>query len=369
MSLLLGATAVWLPVHWNGTATQEALSLGATLVVTLFLEIAGRRTAWIAPEKLGIALVPFFVAVDHLIAPLVRPASALKHPLDGRSPKDREREVTEEDIRLLVDTGQGLEESEKEMIHSIFELSETLAREIMVPRVDVVGVEVRTPLDQVLDLCLEKGLSRLPVFEGTVDNVVGIVMSKDLLLRLREGRMATPLSEIARPPYFVPGSKRVDELLRDMQHKKVAMAIVVDEYGGTDGIITMEDLIEEIVGEISDEYDKEERKIEPREDGTVSVDAGMVIEDVNALLDTDLPTDEYETIGGYVYGLLGHIPRDGESSEVDGVRIRVEQVQRQRIKRVHVARLDGTRFNVHLPHAERGAATSGLASAPPPTRS
>ena len=173
---------------------------------------------------------------------------------------------------MLVETGHDLEESEKEMLTSIFGLSETLAREIMVPRVDMVAVDVTTSLERVLELCAERGLSRLPVYRGSIDEVVGVVLTKDLLGVVRENRLDTPLHELLRPAHFVPGSKKVDELMREMQREKFAMAIVVDEYGGTDGLITMEDLVEEIVGEITDEYDQEAPHLEVLEDGAVLVE-------------------------------------------------------------------------------------------------
>jgi CBS domain containing-hemolysin-like protein len=333
-----------------------------TVLSTLFLEMAARRLAWVAPERLGLALVPFYVIVQALTRPFLRPLIALAggvaRVLGGRGSIESDSGVTEDDIRLMVEAGRDLEESEKEMIHSIFELSETIAREIMVPRVDMVVVEKGMSLTEVLDRCLEKGLSRLPVYEETIDNVVGIVTAKDLLFQLREGRMETRLEEIIRPAFFVPASKRVDELLRDMQREKVAMAIVVDEYGGTDGLLTMEDLIEEIVGEIADEYDKEEPAIELLKDGSVLVDAKLIIEDVNQALDIDLPADEYETVGGYVYGLLGHVPKEGEKAEVDGLVVHVQQVERQRITRLRIGHADGRPF---APRGAEGAlpATAG----------
>jgi CBS domain containing-hemolysin-like protein len=233
-----------------------------------------------------------------------------------------------------------LAEEEKEMIHSVIELSDTIAREIMIPRLDIVAVEVNTPLTKVLDAAITHGLSRLPVFEETVDKVIGIVHTKDLLSLLREKKMDTPLKDNIRHAYFTPGSKKIDEMLREMQREKVAMAIVVDEYGGTDGLVTIEDIIEEIVGDITDEYDKEINSIELMDDGSYMVDAKTNIEDVNAELHIDLPTDEFETLAGYVYGLTGHIPHNGETIKADNITITVEKVIRQRISRVKILKED-----------------------------
>jgi len=349
MSVLLGAITVWVAAdHMPNNRSGQFCALALVIGGTLFFEMAARRLAWRSPEALAVTLVGFYSFIHLLASPFVGAFSGLAggvtHVVGPRIGSDAD--VTGEDIRLMVDAGRDLEEREKEMIHSIFELGETLAREIMVPRVDVVAVELRTPLDRVLDKCLEHGLSRLPVFDQTVDNVVGLVFSKDLLRFMKEGRMEVPLPDMMRVAYFVPGSKKVDELLREMQREKVSMAIVVDEYGGTDGLITMEDLIEEIVGEITDEYDKDVPTVEVIEDGSVSVAAKTIIEDVNEMLGIDIPPDEYETIGGYVYGLLGHVPAEGETTTVDGLVLTVESVQRQRINKVRVRRENGEPFEM-----------------------
>jgi CBS domain containing-hemolysin-like protein len=349
MSVLLGAITVWISREFVGHISPQVAIVAVAILFVLFFEIMARRLAWLNPERLGSNMVWFYVLVHRAALPFVTVLSALTSfvtRLAGSVPPS-ERHVTEDDIRLLVEAGQDLEEREKEMIHSIFELSDTLAREVMVPRVDMVAVEVATSLARVLEISLEHGLSRLPVYEGTVDNVIGVLSTKDLLALMKDGKMDnTTLRELLRPAYFVPASKKVDELLREMQRDKVAMAIVVDEYGGTDGLITMEDLIEEIVGEITDEYDKDTQAIELLKDGSVTIDAKTIIEDVNAALELDLPVDDYETIGGYVYGLLGHVPREGENTEVDGVVINVEQVQRQRITKVRLSHKDGTAFEL-----------------------
>jgi putative hemolysin len=351
LSVVLGGFAVWVAKErFPLQVLAQGLTLAATVVGTLLVETVARRLALASPERLGASLVPFYLIVDRLASPVVEVFSSLSAAiarLAGGGPaasRPGEPEVASEDIHMLVEARQDLEENEKEMIHSIFGLSDTLAREVMVPRVDIVGVDVSTSLERVLDLCVEHGISRLPVYEGTVDNVVGVVSSRDLLGLVKESRMDVRLGDIVRPAYFVPGSKKVDELLRDMQREKVSMAIVVDEYGGTDGLITMEDLVEEIVGEITDEYDRDVPVAELLENGAVSLDAKMIIEDANALLDIALPADEYETVGGYVYGLLGHVPHEGETTESCGLTISVEEVRRQRITKIRVAREEGEPF-------------------------
>ncbi|HEY3999203.1 MAG TPA: hemolysin family protein [Candidatus Xenobia bacterium] len=244
---------------------------------------------------------------------------------------------TEQDIRLMVEEGRDIEDTEKEMIHSILGLSETIAREIMVPRVDMVCVEANTPIARVLDLAVSSGHSRIPVYEGTIDSILGIAYTRDMFTMLHDRkRMDRLVRDCVRPAFIVHGTKKVDDLLREMQKEKATIAIVVDEYGGTDGLLTMEDVIEEIVGEITDEYDKEIPAVEKMDDGSIIVDAKMIIEDVNEVLDADLPSNDYETIGGYVYGLMGHVPVQGEQASTDGLVITVEKVNRQRIMKIRL---------------------------------
>ena len=252
--------------------------------------------------------------------------------------------ITQDDIRLLVEEGkeQGVfEEKEKEMIHSIIEFGDTIAREIMVPRISMVSMAVDESLDNVVNSVLETGYSRIPIYEETIDNIVGIVYTKDMLKLLKEDKTGITIRTLMRPAYFTPEIKKVDDLLREMQQKRISMAIVVDEYGGTDGLVTIEDIIEEIVGEIEDEYDKTNPVIEEIGQGTFIVDARMNIEDVNSRLDISLPIDECETIGGFVYGLLGRIPSQGEKVKVDSISIVVEKIHRRMIKKVKIDKFCG----------------------------
>jgi CBS domain containing-hemolysin-like protein len=315
------------------------------LLAPLIMELCVAKIVEIRTEHYMLSLV----RVIFLIAgPMYGPVHVLELAVDaiarkvlgkeGVGASASEEEIIEE-IKMMVKAGEeqgALEEEETEMIHSIFELGDTLAREVMVPRVDVVGVEADTPLADVVALSTSKGYSRLPVYEGSLDNIIGVVYSKDLLALLKDKALDRPLREVIRPAFFVPGSKKLDELLRQMQEKKVSMAVVVDEYGGTDGIVTMEDLLEEIVGEIRDEHDKERPPVETLDDGSIILDARMNIEDVNALLDTDLPVGDFETLGGLFYGTLGRVPTEGESIIVDDLSLQAETVFRQRITRIRV---------------------------------
>jgi len=250
--------------------------------------------------------------------------------------------ITQDDVRLLVEEGkeQGVfEEKEKEMIHSIIDFGDTIAREIMVPRISMGCVPVDAPVDSVVNLVLETGYSRIPVYEETIDNIIGIVYAKDMLKLLKRNNSHINIRSIMRSVYFTPEIKKVDELFREMQQKRISMAIVVDEYGGTDGLVTIEDIIEEIVGEIEDEYDQKNPVIEKIGDGIFIVDARMNIEDVNSRLDINLPIDECETIGGFVYGLFGKIPSQGEEVKVDSISIVVDKIHRRMIKKLKIDKL------------------------------
>ncbi len=248
--------------------------------------------------------------------------------------------ITQEELRMLVEATEAngaLEAGEREMISSIFELRETIVREIMVPRVDIRAVPTHATLMEIVDLLLREGHSRYPVYRETIDQVVGVVYVKDLFRYIREGRTDVTAEQIMRPAYFVPETKKVDELFREMRQNHIHLAIVVDEYGGTAGLVTIEDLLEEIVGEIRDEYDVEEvPPIVRIDDRTALVDARMLLEDVNEALGLALPTDEVDTIGGLVYSQLGHVPAQGEEVTVNGVVIRVEELAGHRIARVRI---------------------------------
>lgn len=249
--------------------------------------------------------------------------------------------VTEEEIRTLVDAGEEegvIEEEEKEMIYSIFELGETMAREVMVPRIDIVAVDVQTPPEEVVRVIAKTGHSRIPVYEGTVDGIVGLVYAKDLLLHLQGDGPRPSLREMLRPAYFVPETKKVDDLLREMQQRRIHMAIVVDEYGGTAGLVTVEDILEEIVGEIQDEYDAEEPTFEQVGEGEYILDTRMNLDDVNDLLGADLPTETADTLGGLIYDTLGRVPVPGDHLRIGEWQVEVMTVSGRRIRKVRMAR-------------------------------
>ncbi|MFN7017163.1 MAG: hemolysin family protein, partial [Fimbriimonadales bacterium] len=251
--------------------------------------------------------------------------------------------VSEEELRVLVEAGeeQGvIEEQEKEMIQSIFEFTDTIAREVMTPRVDIKAVPAHATGQEIIKLVRETGHTRIPVYEGSLDNILGVVHAKDLL-RFCETGGKFSLHEVMRPAFFVPESKRVVDLLQEMRRQRVHMAILQDEYGGTSGLVTLEDLVEEIVGEIQDEYDVEpEPEVETLPDGSLLIDAKLHLDDASELLSVALESEEFDTLGGYVFGQLGHQPTEGETVRVDGWELRVHAIEGHRIRTVHAVRVE-----------------------------
>ncbi len=248
--------------------------------------------------------------------------------------------VSDEDLRQLVDIDddEESEEEEQELIHSVFEFSDTIVREVMVPRPDMVVLQSDATLEEALETITTAGYSRIPIFEGDIDNIVGVLYAKDLLKRSTEDG-STKAASLGRAPMFVPEQKKLAELLREMQEQRVHMAIVIDEYGGTAGLVTIEDLVEEIVGEIVDEYDKEDPLVEPLANGALRVDAKLAIDEVNELLGVELPDDDWDTVGGLVYELTGRVPVPGETVRFASIEFQTERVTGRRIQKVVIRRV------------------------------
>jgi CBS domain containing-hemolysin-like protein len=234
-----------------------------------------------------------------------------------------------------------IEPEEREFIHSIIEFGDTVVREVMVPRPDMVTVEADETVRRALASALAAGYSRLPVVEGNLDDVVGVAYVKDLVRAEQEGRGDQPVRDHARPASFVPESKRLATLLPEMQERQSHLSIVVDEYGGTAGLVSLEDVLEELVGEIVDEFDVEEPPVEHLADGSVVVTGLMTVDEVDDLLGTELPQGAWDTIGGLLLDQAGHVPRQGEAVEVDGVVLVAQRVRGRRIDRVRIARRPG----------------------------
>jgi CBS domain containing-hemolysin-like protein len=271
--------------------------------------------------------------------------------------------VTEEELKLLVSVGEEegvIEEEEREMIHGIFEMGDMRVRELMVPRTDLVAIEVGQPVERAVELVTKHGHTRIPAYEANLDHIIGVLYAKDLLRAVVRGEPKT-LREIARKPYFTPESNKVQDVLRDLRKNRVHMAIVVDEYGGTAGAVTIEDILEEIVGPIQDEYDVgEEDEIQFISPNEVVLDGRVSVDDVNELLKLNVAADSYDTIGGYVLDQLGATPRVGATLKLGDAELRVEGVQGTRIKKVRIK----SQTPFEIPEAAQAAPT--LSSSPQP---
>lgn len=309
-------------------------------VILAMLQAMGR--SWVQMRSLGIALalvIPVQIT-SVLLSPftlLVRQVGRQVGSHEGYGAVDSAL-LSEDGLRRLISAAEEeepIEESEKQMIASILEMDETVAREVMVPRIDMVALSVETSLSDALEVILEAGHSRIPVYEENIDQIVGFLYAKDALKVLANNQTDVPIRTLLRPPYLVPMSKKVNRLLREMQRDRVHIAMVVDEYGGIAGLVTIEDILEEIVGEIQDEYDPEEETyVQMLETNLYVLNARLDLYTLAKLLDTELPEDDADTLGGLIYSELGHVPVEGESVEVAGWRFTVMSLEGRRIEEV-----------------------------------
>jgi putative hemolysin len=254
-----------------------------------------------------------------------------------------ESRISEEEFKLILEEGTKtgvIDKTEHELIESIFEFTDTTAKEVMIPRPDVVALNVNTPREKIVRIVLEEGYSRMPVYKDTIDNIVGVVYTKDLL-GLLEYRDLIILEDIIRPAFFIPETKRISQLMRELQQKKLHMAVVMDEFGGTEGIVTMEDILEEIVGEIHDEYDEELKDVESSADGAFLVNARISVRDFNERFRTFIPeADEYETLSGFLNKLAGRIPETNEELKSESLSFTIVKKSQRRIRQVKVRKLE-----------------------------
>ena len=310
------------------------LALGAILV--LGIEIIIEERVKKNPEELNSRLDGYSRMITFFFYPFIFLTLGTQKPSYRQEPGVNG--LTDEELRSLVgsDDEEGiLEQEERKMISSIFRLGNTLVREIMIPRIDINGLEVEVSLEEAVDSLLNTGHSRMPVYEESIDNIIGLLYAKDLLPIWREGGQITSLRDLLRPAYFVPEAKKVDELLAEMQARRIHMAIVVDEYGGVAGLVTLEDIVEEIVGEIQDEYDQaEESPFQEIESGKYIFQGRVDLDDFNEIMGSYLPPEEADTIGGFIYNRVGRVPSNGESLHIDNLVLTVEQVSGRRIRKV-----------------------------------
>jgi CBS domain containing-hemolysin-like protein len=333
------AMGFWLDLEAWSVSVWQGVGLGVLEIVLLLLvQFVGRSFALARPEHIALMFVRPVEVLSWILAPVLLPLAALDHGLrrllgvqHGLTPAD-----AEDRLRHLVEGNADLEEDEREMIASVIELGEQPVREVMVPRIDITALPANCTVRDVLDQIIATGHSRIPIYEQHIDNIVGVLYAKDLLRHLRDGSQDAPARPLAREASYVPETKKVDELLHEMQQKRVHVAIVVDEYGGTAGLITIEDLIEEIVGEIQDEYDVEEAMIEEISPTEAVFDARVSIRDVNDTLDLDIEDDDFDTLGGLLYHELGKVPNVGDEVRVDGAVVTVLTTTGRRVRKVRV---------------------------------
>jgi magnesium and cobalt transporter len=255
--------------------------------------------------------------------------------------RGQSRALTEKELQEAINSSEEegiLNESEGDMLQSIFDFGDTIVREVMVPRTDMVCCPADESLSNFLELIIQSGHSRVPLYEGSTDKIVGVVYAKDLLRNWGANDETLTLVEVMRTPYFIPETKRIDALLMDFRTRRVHMAIAVDEYGGTSGLITIEDLLEEIVGDIQDEYDLEVPWLQPQDDGTLLVDARANVEELEEYYDIEIPREKFDTVGGYLFHLLGNVPKAGERITDNGLVLMVEDSDERKIGKVRVWR-------------------------------
>jgi putative hemolysin len=324
-----------------GPGEWVALGLGLALVLLVPCEVLPRALGAAGAEatvrRWEPLLRPWLRLSRPFAAALTAAAGGVRQLVSGGI---RVARLTTEEVRTAVETADDeLEREERDMVHSIFSFGETTVREVMVPRPDIVAVDEDVSFEELVETAREAEHSRLPVYRGTLDNVVGIVTVKDLLARRYHLDGRTGLDGLLREPFYVPESKKIDDLLRDFQARGAHMAIVVDEYGGTAGLVTIEDVLEEIVGEIQDEHDLEEPLWAEEPDGSLLVDARLDLHDFGEIVGTRLEGEGFETVGGLVYSLLGRVPEVGEEVATGGLSFRVVALEGRRIQKLHVTRL------------------------------
>jgi putative hemolysin len=323
------------------------IQIGGLLLVALLMlvcEFAVEANALRRAEEWTLKLYTFGTFLVFVFTPLVFIPMLLLRSDDGAhtiSPQ-----VTEDELKNWVEAEEeagSLEREERQMIYSIFQFGDTLVREIMVPRVDILALDAETPLPKVVQALIRSGHSRVPIYEDTIDNIIGLLYAKDLLRLMNGDQQDFSLRDFSRPAHFVPETKKADELLAEMQSKRVHLAIVVDEYGGVAGLVTLEDIVEEIIGEIQDEYDPaEELPYQATGPDEYMFQGWISLDDFNQVMDSHLPKIEADTLAGFLYEQLGRVPQGGETIRVDGLLLTIEQVSGRRIRRVRASRVIDT---------------------------
>ncbi|MFH1826090.1 MAG: hemolysin family protein [bacterium] len=324
---------------WGNIGAAVGVSTGVmTFLVLTFGEIIPKTVAIRRAEQFSLFAAPLIYFLSVILKPVAYFLGFISRPfihiLGGVSP-EKGPFMTEEDIRLILAAGEKegvIEEDERQMITSIFEFGETIVREVMTPRPDISAAPITSSVEDIVKVIVESGHSRIPLYEGSLDNIIGVVYAKDIL----KSGLGAEIKEILRPATFIPETKQVSDLMHEMQAARTHVAVIVDEYGVCSGLVSLEDLVEEIVGEIHDEFERDEKMIEKVEKDVYLVDGRLSINDLNDRLKINLPDKEYDTIAGFVFGMLGKVPAVGNTVRVDDLKISVERLHRRRITRVKI---------------------------------
>ena len=328
-------------------AAVAVTAVGMSFVVVLVAKLVPKGLASRNPDRLALLVAYPMRFVTQLLSLPARGIAAVAELMTGsrdRRPMSCTAVVTEEDIKAMINLGEeegALEEEEKELLHKVFEFGDTVASEAMHPRTEVVSVPATAAVQDLLALVSEFGYSRYPVIEKTVDTVTGIIYVKDILIAMASGkaRPEDPIQPFVRPAYFIPENKRVSELLSEMQREKLQIAIVIDEFGGTAGLVTLEDLVEEIVGSIHDELDAGDKEVQVVDEKNVVVSGQSEIDEVNELLGTGLQSKDFNTIGGFLFGLFGRMPRVGEQLRYRDLKFEVLELDGRKIDKIKITKL------------------------------
>lgn len=346
---LIKETGIPVPDFWLKTISMVLITLILSYFTLVLGELVPKRLAMKKAESISMFAVGPLTFLSAIASPFVKLLTFSTNffvRLFGVDPHADDEEVTEEEIRMMVDVGEEkgtIHETEKRMINNIFEFNNKTVTSIMTHRTDIIALPVGAKLDEVISLINTEKYSRIPVYEENIDNIIGTLHSKDLIEYIPDNCIneTFDLKSIIRQPYFVPASKRTDELFKELQRNKTHMAIIIDEYGGTAGIVTLEDLIEEIVGNIFDEDDEEEKDFDKIDENTFIINGSASLDAVNDYLEVMLPIEEYETLSGFVIGRLGRIPgkKDHPTVEFNGLLFKVEEVEEKRVSKVKVYRI------------------------------
>ncbi len=339
----IGASALLtsLAIDYYGSSGVGIATGVMTLLILIFGEITPKSLAAQNSEKVSLRLSKFIYIIIIVLSPIILVLTHITNflvKLMGGDVNKNQPFITQEELKAIVNVSHKegvLEGEEKEMIYNVFDFSDSQAKDVMIPRTDMVAIDINLPYEDIINIFKQEQYSRIPVYEDTIDNIVGILYVKDLLF-LENNKDEFLLNKYIREPHFTYEFKSTKELFEEMRTDRIHMVIVLDEYGGTEGIVTIEDLIEEIVGDIEDEYDKEIHEIEVIKEDEYLVYGSVKIEDVNELIGTNIESEDFDSIGGFIIGVLGKFPESGEIIEYDDIKFIVENIKKNKIEKIRI---------------------------------